>query len=119
MHIVARTRSILDKINCTHFYNKREEKLDTYIIFYLYDEKGVQYTSGNENITAFYIQISIFSKDEVKWLDLQEQVREKFKNEDWILDDVSPDMFEEKTDYNHKAFRFIFYQNNKMKERNK
>jgi hypothetical protein len=95
----------LKPLNVPVTFQKYSGKADTYITFHEYFETGEEYEDDEETLTAHYVQIDIWSKNDYE--ELVKKVKEKltkigFKR----INEV--DLYEEDTKIYHKGLKFYY-----------
>ncbi len=94
------------RIYFLHANSTSENPLKTpYIEYEIFDENGEDYAENKEIATNYYIQIDIFSKGD--YTDLENLIKEKMLNAGFERS-MCADLYEEDTQFYHKAMRFIF-----------
>ena len=82
-------------------------KLSTYITFFCYNEQGEQYADDIEQVTGFYVQVDVWSKDD--YSSLIDQVKSNMKAAGFIRT-TAQDLIEFDTLIFHKAMRFSYFE---------
>ncbi|GIW49016.1 MAG: hypothetical protein KatS3mg079_492 [Caloramator sp.] len=95
----------LKPLNVPVTFQKYSGKAETYITFHEYFETGEEYEDDEETLTAHYVQIDIWSKNDYE--ELVKKVKEKltkigFKR----INEV--DLYEEDTKIYHKGLKFYY-----------
>ncbi|QCX34670.1 hypothetical protein FDN13_13705 [Caloramator sp. E03] len=95
----------LKPLNVPVTFQKYSGKADTYITFHEYFETGEEYEDDEETLTAHYVQIDIWSKNDYE--ELVKKVKENltkigFKR----INEV--DLYEEDTKIYHKGLKFYY-----------
>lgn len=96
---------VLKPLNVPVTFQKYSGKADTYITFHEYFETGEEYEDDEETLTAHYVQVDVWSKNDYE--ELVKKVKENltkigFKR----INEV--DLYEEDTKIYHKGLKFYY-----------
>lgn len=106
--LVRNTLNVSDITNLTgdktvHFIHALKP-IAPYIEYLIYDENGEEWAENKEIATSYYVQVDIFSKTD--YTDLENKIKEKMESAGFDRTS-SADLFEQDTQYFHKALRFL------------
>ncbi|MCX7903042.1 MAG: hypothetical protein N2486_00880 [Caloramator sp.] len=95
----------LKPLNVPVSFQKYSGKDDTYITFHEYFETGEEYEDDEEKLTAHYVQVDVWSKND--YSEIVKKVKENlikigFKR----LNEI--DLYEEDTKIYHKGLKFYY-----------
>ena len=82
---------------------------ESYITFFIYNEKGEMFAEDEEAITGVYIQVDVWTKGD--YTDIVKRVKELLKLEGFQRSSEI-DLYEDDTGIYHKGIRFFYAQNN-------
>lgn len=95
----------LSSINVPKAFMKYNGTASTYIVFFVFNEAGQEFADNDETATQYNVQVSVFSKTDLSTL--VDSVITAMKTAGFNRTSAI-DLFEEETQFYHKAIRFAY-----------
>ncbi|MCM3155002.1 hypothetical protein M3611_23610 [Priestia megaterium] len=108
MSIYSLVMSTLKPLAIPTFPITKRGDHETYITFFLYDDTAAFIADDEEQKTAYYVQVDVWTKDALVFTDLYEKTRQTLKEAGFMRRGVSPDLYENDTQIYHKGLRFCY-----------
>ncbi|MEH7510831.1 hypothetical protein V7159_24630 [Priestia megaterium] len=107
MSIYGLIDEVLTPIGIPVFAIAKKGTPETYITYSQYAEESALIVNDKETHTGYYIQVDLWTKDNMKYIELSEKIKKTLVDKGFVRR-ASADLYEIDTQIYHKGMRFYY-----------